>query len=169
MARRFVKKRDGRLRSERSPRHTSVVVRDNNIQEAYRGVAAMGTIQRRKREGFIETRVSGVVSASSALDSIAELAQLVGGGSLYELVLHDDHAVLDIDYASGQLVAERGRAFLDTVRDGAIAFVAQDDVSYGRCRQLQIRLGEMRVEVEVFRRTEEARAWLDAMRAPRFD
>jgi hypothetical protein len=124
----------------------------------------MGMIQRRKLAGIVETRVSGVVSAAGVLASLAELPQLVDDGMLYELVLHDDRALLDVDYKSGAEVAERGRAFLDTLRDGAIAIVAADDVSYGRSRQIQIRLGTTRIEVEVFRRSAEARTWLAEMR-----
>jgi hypothetical protein len=125
----------------------------------------MGMIRRRKLAGIVETRVSGVVSAAGVLASFAELPQWVDDGMLYELVLHDDHALLDVDYRSGAEVAERGRAFLDTLRNGAIAIVAADDVSYGRSRQFQIRLGATRIEVEVFRCIPEARAWLDAQRA----
>jgi hypothetical protein len=124
----------------------------------------MGMIRRRRLAGIVETRVSGVVSVAGVLDSFAELPQWVDDGMLYELVLHDDRALLDVDYQSGAEVAERGRAFLDTLRDGAIAIVAADDVSYGRSRQIQIRLGATRIEVEVFRRIPEARAWLDEMR-----
>jgi hypothetical protein len=124
----------------------------------------MGMIRRRKNAGIVETRVSGVVSTAGVLASIDELPQLVDDGMLYELVLHDDRALLDVDYQSGAEVAERGRAFLDTLRDGAIAIVAADDVSYGRSRQIQIRLGTTRIEVEVFRRIAEARVWLHEMR-----
>jgi hypothetical protein len=141
----------------------SPVVREHD-QSAYRGVAAMGTIQRRKRAGIVETRVSGIVSVESVVAAFAELEQLVDDGAFFELVLHDDHALLDVDYKSGDQVAELGRAFLDTLRDGAIAMVAPDDVSYGRCRQIQIRLGAPKIEVEVFRRATDAKAWLDAKR-----
>jgi hypothetical protein len=124
----------------------------------------MGMIRRRKLAGIVETRVSGVVSAAGVLASFAELELLVDDGMLYELVLHDDRALLDVDYQAGAAVADRGRAFLDTLRDGAIAIVAAGDVSYGRSRQIQIRLGVTRIEVEVFRRAAEARTWLDGMR-----
>lgn len=121
----------------------------------------MGTIRRRKRAGFVETRVSGVVSCAVVLEAIAQLPSLVENGEWYELVLHDEHALLDIGYDAGDEIADRARAFLDSLRDGAIALVAEQDVSYGRCRQIQLRLDSSRIEIEVFRNSVSARAWLD--------
>jgi len=133
----------------------------------------MGTIRRRRASGIVETRVSGVVSVAVVLDSIAQLQFMVEEGRWYELVLHDARALLDIDYASGEEVATRGRAFLDSLRDGAVAFVAEEDAAYGRCRQLQMRVDSSRIEVEVFRDSTSARAWLDdkqqSLRAPEPD
>jgi len=125
----------------------------------------MGTIRRWKSAGVFETRVSGVVSVATALQSLEELEQLVTGGELYELVLHDDNALIDIDYDSGHDITARARAFLDSLRVGAVAFVATTDASYGRCRQLQTRVNAQSVDVEVFRRDDEAKAWLAEMRA----
>jgi hypothetical protein len=121
-----------------------------------------GTIQRRKRaSGIVETRVSGVVSLAVALEAITQIDLLIEKGRWYELVLHDELALLDIDYASGDELATRGRAFLDSLSEGAVAFVAEEDAAYGRCRQLQMRLDSSRIEIEVFRDGELARAWLD--------
>ena len=122
----------------------------------------MGTIRRRKRaSGIVETRVSGVVSLEIALDEMAQLEHWVEDGRWFELVLHDERALIDIDYASGDEFATRGRAFLDSLHAGAIALVAEEDVAYGRCRQMQLRADSSRIEIEVFRDDAIARAWLD--------
>ena len=112
----------------------------------------------------METRVSGIVSPDDAVLAIAEARGQVEDDSWYELVQHDEHALIDVDYASGDRVVTHVREFLDTLREGAIAIVAEHDVSYGRCRQIQLRL-ETRIEVEVFRKGDEARAWLNDKRA----
>lgn len=125
----------------------------------------MGTIRRKKSAGIVETHVSGIVGPETAMRSLEELEQMIGRGELYELVLHDDGGLIDIDYASGDAIAARARTFLDSLVGGAIAMVAPSDASYGRCRQFQTRLDSQRIDVEVFRRGDEAIAWLDEMRA----
>lgn len=113
----------------------------------------------------METRVSGVVSPEEALVAIAEAHDQVQDRAWYELVQHDEHALLDIDYVSGVEVVAQARVFLDSLREGAIAIVAEPDLSYGRCRQIQMRLESSAIAFEVFRKADEARVWLDEQRA----
>lgn len=121
----------------------------------------MGTIRRWQSAGFVETHLSGVVTPELATRWLEELSRPKEGDSLFELVLHEDQALFDLDYESGHVITARVRAFLDSLRTGAIAFVAPTAASYGRCRQFQVRIESERVEVEVFHRNDEAKAWLD--------
>ena len=96
-----------------------------------------------------------------AIDALDELNALTEGSSeIYEIVIHEDDLIIDVK--KDQIKSLRGKvqSTFKKYQKGALAFVANTDLVFGLCRQLQIMMENDSIAVSVFRSEELARSWI---------
>jgi hypothetical protein len=129
----------------------------------------MAYTRKRLPNGIVETTVSGEIGVSESKASVKDLASFVIDGTLYECVIHSDDANIEVSYDQGSSVVSEASALFNSLRSGAIAFVAESPLVFGLCRQLQMRLDNNLVHLAVFKKRETALLWLEEMGAGLFN
>ena len=94
-----------------------------------------------------------------------ELHSYLHDGEIYELVIHKPGTMMNLDMDDANESADNIRKVMRDINRGAIAFVSDEDLVFGLCRQLQIRVGNDFVQMCVFRSEETALIWLNEMKS----
>ena len=116
--------------------------------------------------GIISTIVHGQMDLQMSLASLTELSNMTKDNKLYELVVHERGSSINVGFnEAGQLVALAQKIF-SGLDEGAIAFVADDDMIFALCRQLQMQVSNEKVQLTVFRNKSTALQWLEELINP---
>lgn len=109
--------------------------------------------------GIVKTQIKGVMGHKQSLDSLNDLYSYVNDKKLYELVVHEQGSAVDVGYEEAAVIVSRAKELFSSLDAGAIAFVSDDDLIFGLCRQLQMQINN-KVQIAVFRNESTAVQWL---------
>lgn len=115
--------------------------------------------------GNLVTVISDDVTIEEIKKLQDELHSYLHDGEIYELVIHKPGTMMNLDMDDANESADNIRKVMRDINRGAIAFVSDEDLVFGLCRQLQIRVGNDFVQMCVFRSEETALIWLNEMKS----
>lgn len=95
-----------------------------------------------------------------SLDSLCDLKKFVKDRKLYEIVIHDRNASIDVSYEDSTQLVKEALILFNSLDAGGIAFVADNDLLFALCRQLQMQISNEKVLINVFRYESTAMQWL---------
>ena len=124
------------------------------------GVKIMPHSRHVESNGVLVTKFTGLVTLKELIEIQNELENYAHEGEIYELVLHPDDSRLLQNIEESLFSAENVQKILSKFKKGAIAFVAKSDFIYAICRQLQMRVANEYIQLNVFRTEETALKWL---------
>lgn len=115
--------------------------------------------------GIVKTTIDGVMDVEKSLSSLDDLSKYVQNNRLFEVAIHTDNASIDVSYEDVAPIVEKALEIFNNLKVGAIAFVSNNDVMFGLCRQLQLQLVNDKVQITVFRNEETAIRWLTEIKS----
>lgn len=110
--------------------------------------------------GIIRTMVHGRMDLQRSLASLTELSSMTKDRKLYEVVIHEPGSSLDVGFNEASRLVALAQKIFSGLEEGAIAFVADDDMIFALCRQLQMQISNEKVQLTVFRNESTALQWL---------
>ena len=111
-------------------------------------------------QGVLITRLTGTITLDELISLQNEMSDYAQDEKFYELVVHEEN--MEILQSSNESIASANnmKRVLKKFKKAAIAFVAGNDLAFGLCRQLQMRLENECLQLSVFRDEETALKWL---------
>lgn len=120
----------------------------------------------REPSGLVVTRFGGRHTYEDANAALLELREMTGESpSVYEIVVHDDDLTIDLSRAEVEALKSDVISTFSSYQRGGLAFVANVDVVFGLCRQLEFMMENARIAISVFRSEELARQWIEEIRS----
>ena len=113
-------------------------------------------------KGILVTTLSGTVTLDDFIELEKTFPDYTHNGHAYEIVLHSPGTDISLDQAEASVSAAFFRNIVQDSLHISIAFVSDDPVLFGLCRQLQMRIENPSMEIFVFATESKARAWLEA-------
>ena len=89
-------------------------------------------------DGILVTTVSGSAGSRMNSEMVSDLPNHFPGDRIYELVVIDAGTEVKLEFNASFDSITEVRRILGRYRHGAIAFVSEQDVIFGLCRQLQM-------------------------------
>jgi hypothetical protein len=99
--------------------------------------------------------------AINALDELLEMTK--ESSEVYEIVIHEDDFKISVDKNQIDSIRSKVQSTFQQYKHGALAFVANIDLIFGLCRQLEIMMENDGIAVSAFRSEELARKWIKEM------
>lgn len=116
--------------------------------------------------GLVVTHFGGKHTYDDAIDALNEIQELHREKKdIYEIVIHSDDMKTHL---SSEEISRLRENVIKTFSDfdkGAIAFVCNQDLIFGLCRQLEIMMDNEKIAISVFRSEDLARKWIDEIKA----
>ena len=112
------------------------------------------------------THFGNLHTYDDAINALSELNEMTKGSSeVYEIVIHEDDFKIDVDKNQIKSIRSKVKSTFQHYNKGALAFVANTDLIFGLCRQLEIMMDNDRIAVSVFRSEKLARKWIKEIQA----
>ena len=119
------------------------------------------TFRRRMRpDGVVETVIKKPLTPKETTDCVHNLREYTIDNKLYEIVSCEQECIFDASSRHSYETVEAALIILGAMDAAYVAFVAENDVTFGMCRQLAMRIDAPSVKLNVFRDAESAEAWL---------
>jgi hypothetical protein len=119
------------------------------------------TFARRLRpDGVVETLVKKPLSPKETTDCVHNLQHYSVDNKLFEIVRCEEDSIFDAATRHSYETIEAALIILGNLDAAYVAFVAENDLTFGMCRQLAMRIDAPSVKLSVFRDPESAEAWL---------
>jgi hypothetical protein len=122
----------------------------------------MAYIRSLEENGLFVSRHSGEVFIYDFMLILLDLNDKFKSEYLKEIIIFPNGCDLDISFLNARAFVFEMERLLYSLPPGYLAFVAQSDIAFGTCRQLQIQLESEIVRLRVFRTEFEARKWIHA-------
>ncbi len=115
----------------------------------------------REPSGLILTHFGHLHTYDDAINALSELNEMTKGSSeVYEIVIHEDDFKIAVEKKQINSIRSKVQSTFQQYEKGALAFVANVDLIFGLCRQLEIMMENDGIAVSVFRSEELARKWI---------
>ena len=115
----------------------------------------------REPSGLILTHFGKRHTYDDAIGALTEITEMTEGSSeIYEIIIHDDDFSIDVSEDSLKSLPGKVQSTFGTYARGALAFVANIDLVFGLCRQLEMLMENAAIQVAVFRSEALARSWI---------
>ena len=116
--------------------------------------------RRQRADGIIETVITRPLLPLETTECVHNLSDYAAGGRLAELVTHEGSAMFDGAAPHQLATIQAALLILGALDRASIAFVAGNDLTFGMCRQLAMRIDAPGVCFDVFRDVAVAERWL---------
>ena len=126
----------------------------------------MSFLRTMRDDGVIESRIQGRVNLDDIQAHIHAIAAMAEGRKeFYEILVHEFGSFMDVEPDDLPLMEELSKTFLGHWNSGAIAFVAENDLSNAMCTQIAARVEPaLSIRFQVFSDVEEAERWINLMK-----
>lgn len=115
----------------------------------------------RESSGLVVTHFGSRHTYDDAINALNELIEMTKGSpEIYEIVIHEDDITIDVSDTQIVSLQEKVLSTFQNYQKGALAFVADIDLVFGLCRQLEIMMENADIAISVFRSEELARKWI---------
>lgn len=119
----------------------------------------MGYNRSMEKNGLLVNRGTGIIDSSAVMVSLMQMKDHFGD-DVRELVIHDGDVTLDLPSQDIESLTHTFQMVFRNKKRAVVAFVADSNLLFGLCRQLQMRMEDKDVIVSVFRSEEPAREWI---------
>ncbi len=114
--------------------------------------------------GIVKTTIDGIMNLELSLSSLDDLTRYINNNRLFEAVIHTKNAGINVSYDEATPLITKAQEIFNSLEAGAVAFVADTDMMFGLCRQLQLQLESEKMQLAVFRKEESAMQWLQEIK-----